>query len=307
MTTEEMLPVEENLSTPREDEQSFPSEEETSIQPTDLRVPSKHGQLPGGLLHEGQVLRDIVFSELTGKKREPLGDPNLTKNFPKLMEHVLCSCVESIGPITKITPSVVERILIGDKDYCTIKIFDISHDPNDPPGVPFNCSQCGKPGDGIIDVSQFEIYDIEDALDSITTVGIGREQRQVRTFVVEVPQYEIRAVFRHGDGFDERALHRLGFGNPIAAESALIAMTLVELTYKGKKSKPGLERKMLDEMPDGAIKYLHARYFEHACGVELSHQITCFRCGKETEVTFTAVDFLLRPRRVSRKSTRRFS
>lgn len=83
--------------------------------------------LPGGYVTSaGEVIKSAEVRELTGKDEEYIGKaPTLSKAFHGLLE----KAVISIGDI-EVTPEVIDRLLIGDRDALLLGIYKATFGPS---------------------------------------------------------------------------------------------------------------------------------------------------------------------------------
>lgn len=71
--------------------------------------------LPGGLVIDGELVREAQVRELNGEDEETLAKPGYAKDFIKLMDGLLSRCVISIGD-KRASRELLDQLLIGDRD-----------------------------------------------------------------------------------------------------------------------------------------------------------------------------------------------
>lgn len=101
-------------------------------------------ELPGGIIADGQIYRNVVLDTLDGETEELIADPKYQNNFEKLLTKILTKLVFELGPFKKeqITEEIIRHLLIADRDFLFFKIIqDNNGEILDE--VKFVCPHCG--------------------------------------------------------------------------------------------------------------------------------------------------------------------
>lgn len=105
--------------------------------------------LPGGYITDaGEVIKTAEVRELNGKDEELINkSPSLTKAFNVVLERA----VVSIGD-EKVTPEILDRMLVGDRDALLLGIYKATFGPT--AELPVFCQGCNEVKDVEVDVDR---------------------------------------------------------------------------------------------------------------------------------------------------------
>jgi hypothetical protein len=104
-------------------------------------------ELPGGLVHDGTVIRTVIVRELTGEHEELLAKSSQARNATHFLS-VLMECgVARVGDTEpKETRKLLKRLLLGDRDQVILGIRKATY--GEKVDLPFwRCPECGELSD----------------------------------------------------------------------------------------------------------------------------------------------------------------
>lgn len=235
--------------------------------------------LPCGYLDKaGKVIRDAEIVAMTGLVRKNIARPETRQNPNKVIDSVLWSCVKRLGENSKISGSVTDRLLAGDRDFLSLKIRELTYGPVI--NAQMKCSSCNEPLDAKLDVRTIKVRTLPDD---------APVRGEHRVFTVEIPEKDIVGVFRYPTGADQAAISATLRKNPVEASYKLYLMCLQE--FNGKAINE-IRATMFDDMPLPTLDAIDAAFRDQQPGPDMRETIVCGLCGAETPISLEVSDFL---------------
>lgn len=249
-------------------------------------------ELPAGLWKDGTAVKEVRLNELNARIRKEMGKPNLRNNPVQLVSTVLAHCIESIGG-NPITEKDINNLLIGDRDFCLLKVREISLGSE--VHLTFNCPMCQVSNRSSIDLQSIAIYELNEDNYEI------REDitPDPRVFMIKgdfQPPWE--ALFRFPLNSDQRAVMRGSVINPLQAQQDLFGRCLIE--WNKEKVFPT----HIDDLSLPEINYLTSEIQDALPGPDLNTEIECVSCGATVPMPMESSDFLF-PEDLGRRSGKR--
>lgn len=113
-------------------------------------------QIPGGYIdHSGAAYRDVELAPLTGSDEELIAARYATRPGPTLTSELLARRIQRIGLIDDITPGLTRALLVADRQYLLIKLFEASFGPTVSAVV-----HCPAPGCGQVFDLDFQLSEL---------------------------------------------------------------------------------------------------------------------------------------------------
>jgi hypothetical protein len=243
--------------------------------PTPEFPPDDVVTLPGGLIKDGRVIKDVVVQELTGEHEEALARVSSPQNYnPFRFLDTLLECgTVSIGDSGDVKKTLKD-LLIGDRDAVLLGIRRATYG-NEIKLTDWDCPNCGQRASltmGLEDIPVTELGDVE--AESVFDLELRRGRR---------------ARVRLANGHDHAAVfesmkYTAAERDTIMLSRCVLTLTQADGTERSLAGFPSLARGMA--MPDRQkiIRELNKRapgprfneipYTHDACGSEVKLAVT---------------------------------
>jgi len=236
--------------------------------------------LPCGWMdREEQIHRDAQIIPMTARVRVDIARPEVRSNPVKVVDAVLLSCVKKIGPVGKITRSITDQMLTGDRDFLVAEIRKISM--GNIVTVIMNCSSCGQKLEVPFDISTAPVLELQE--------GKYEVINKARCFKIDDDGLDIHAVFRYPTGKDQYAVAHILKRNPVEANIKMYRSCLVE--WNGMPVAKTSAR-LFDDLSLPALDFLDEQFIEMMPGPGYRDEASCPGCGVETNLSLETSDFL---------------
>ncbi|MFX0194756.1 MAG: hypothetical protein ACFFCW_01440 [Candidatus Hodarchaeota archaeon] len=239
--------------------------------------------LPGGFFQNGACFREVKLVPPTGRAEELLGEASNSFCLASAITTLLSHCIERIGPITEITPEIVRRLLVGDRDYLVLKLRQITIGDRVEAIIVCPNPQCGEK----IDID----FDIRH-----TPVKQGKISSQV--FTVTLPRQEVfggneegndyRVEFRLPNGADQEELASLAVTNESAAVNKLLGRCI-----QGIDGIMEIDESQIEKLPLSARRKIEKTMAVLVPQVDLEMEAKCPECEKAFSFPFNMSQFFL--------------
>ena len=238
-------------------------------------------ELPCGLLLGGTLHKTAMVTPIMVKDRKDAMDPSRKRNGAKIVSHLLESRVTRIGEISPVGPLHSKSLLAGDREFLLLKLYEVSN-PGKPLTAQFKCSHCKADVEVEIPMEEISILQMPEDAQNDTTGA-------VRTFKVDLPDWEVSAVFKYPNGEMQEAVAPLIDTNPAEGELMLFRKMLV--SWNGG---PPLTEIQFDTLPIGLISGLEKAMMEKSFGPDLRKKLLCGNCGETSFTGLNIANFLFR-------------
>jgi hypothetical protein len=241
-------------------------------------------ELPCGILHDKQVLRQVILRTATSGDRRIFGDELLVHNSGALVTQLLFAKLVRIDGMRSINEQVIRQLLGPDRDAM---VYAIRRETtrSKPFTEKFICSHCETPNEVDIPCSE-----IEDSLRIMPDDARKTVQNGKCVFTVDLPQYEFKGIFAYTDGLVQEHLgQNYGAGaNMFEMEDDILSQLCVDFNGSGGMSADSfatLDMEFKDDLQDAIRKFSY--------GYETAGLHRCYKCKKETRVRADSLDFFL--------------
>jgi hypothetical protein len=159
--------------------------------------------LPGGYVDDNGISHDEVeLAPVTGEEEEFLASLPANVSSVSVATGLLSRCVKRIGAIQRINAALVSDLLVGDRDYLILKLYETAFGQK--VDVILRCpnSACGKP----MEVALF-----------LDQLPVERKRVTQRFFTMQLSP---AAAYRNGNGLDQRLVE---FRLPTGADQEAVA------------------------------------------------------------------------------------
>ena len=240
--------------------------------------------LPGGYYEGGELNRKVELRPLTGLEEEIIAaDSSQDQNIAKLVTLLLSSCVLRIGAIRDITPEIVRKLLVADRDYLILKLRQLTF---------------GDKVEGIIVCPNSECAQKIDIDFNLNDVEIGRKNGFKPAFLMKLSE---KAAYKDGKGKIYREVEfRLPNGgdqeeiapwvgvNEARAMAELYARCIKRIGSIGKVTP-----ELVQLLTKSARQEIEAKIREVTPVVDLTMKIECPYCNLNFVNNFDLYEFFL--------------
>lgn len=247
--------------------------------PENDKDPGYTFELPCGLLRDGELVREVELTPMTGRVRKNIARPDVRKNGARIIDAVLLACVRSIGG-KRVDRQVLDELLVGDRDFLTMKIRQISL--GDRVSAQMQCGSCRERIEFDIDLDQVELYPLADGDGEIADNG------RARLFRIENHDLDVRAAFRFPAGRDQHAIVPLAQKNPVEANYRMYLLCLEEWNDQAKP----FPNSFFENLPLNVLDWVGAEFTARMPGPELEHEVICDLCGTANPMSLEMSNFL---------------
>jgi hypothetical protein len=236
--------------------------------------------LPGGVFQNEGFLREVKLGPLTGRVEEQLGSAPDSLCLASLVTILLANCIERIGKMDDITYEVIRNLLIGDRDYLTLKLRQITF---------------GNRIEAILICPNPECSEKFDIDFNLGNVPIKKGDISSQVFTTRVPasgnkkksKYS-HVEFRLPNGGDQELLSPVFLDDNSEVEDLLLARCINRID--GKKKKDG---SIIEKLSPIARESIAKKMEEIAPQVDLKIDVKCPECGNEFSFDFNIAQFFL--------------
>lgn len=254
----------------------------------DSRIISTHEfEFPCGVINNnGEVCKKFKIKPMTGRVRKKIGEAKVRNNLIKMAKLILEETLVSIEGIDEINESVLNNMLVFDRNYALLalklastkqhsrKIITTSQCQN------FSC-QANMEVEFNIE-TDFPVTKMPDELNQ-NIMNIGG--LKCRVYKVKDEEYG-EIVLRFQSNKDQESIQHLVANNPIEAEHTLMSKLIVG--YNGEKLLPD----NIDDLDLPTISWIEQNMIKYKFGPELGKTIACYNCGRNNDVEIDLITFL---------------
>jgi len=237
--------------------------------------------LPGGYVDgNGTLHSEAELRQLNGYEEELLASRE-GRETCSLVTDVLSGCLKRIGQVSPVPPSLVQRLLVADRQYLLLKLREATFGPDIRGTLLCPWPGCGRK----VDID-FTISDIPVTL-SRDKGPLYTMQLSKQAALSDGNQNAITAVtFRLPNGADQEAVLPLFRGNPARAFSLLLELCVHSL---GEHVNPGPE--LLSRLSPVARQEIEREMERVAPSVNLDMQVECAECSRIFTAPFDIQDY----------------
>lgn len=254
---------------------------------SDIPVATKDVQLPCGLGpdKEGRIHRDATIAPMTGAVRKNIARPEVRQNLGKIVDTILLSGLKRVGPVERIDRRVLDKMLIGDRDFLMLEIRKLSM--TSAVNATMKCGSCGDQIDIKYDLNRIPIRQLADKGDGIEVSGL--ERLFTLDWTSEDGKITVNGKFRFPNGNDQLLTAQGATRNPIEANYNLWYRCLQEWDGKPvEKVSPTL----FDDLTLPVVDAVDAEFRKRQPGPDLRQPVSCPLCGADNDLDLSASDFL---------------
>ena len=253
-------------------------------------------KLPAGLIgRDGSIYRDVLLSPFTGRVHREIAQQDVRTSPTRVFNTILSNCIEEIEGFGKPTQSILRQMLVGDRDFCAVKIRQLTWDS--PVVARTQCDSCSRSNNVEIDLDNLTIYELDESHYDVVDV----DGKPTRVFTVEnIPPNDLSAKFKYICGEDQEAISGLLMKNPIEAEFKMFQRALVE--WEGELM-PNVPKEFFDDLSMDTTAYLANEFNNAQPGPDTLYAVSCPECYAENTIGIFAGDFLFKSQ-TSRSRTR---
>ncbi len=296
---------------------------------------SRNYTLPGGILINGKIIKDVCLKRMDGEVRQEIGKEVMAEDGMAIQDAILFGCVHSIGggPLTR---QIAPEMYQGDIDFISLKVAAIG--ANTPLVVDRDCPskkcQKSKKGGSLyaeIPPDVIEVWTLEDGGESPPErpekredydwkqyfnetrdgVSFGNAKHDgVRCFRIKDEELDppLNALFRFPTGGDMHALSQQFDPevDPIGFLYAMYALCLVEYCGNSpQEGAAGFGTSFVRRMPVDHLDVFDDEFpVRGTFGPETEQLIQCQKCNVISPVTISVTAFLLLGRRNKQRRKR---
>jgi len=241
-------------------------------------------ELPLGVVHNGNVTKDIVLTPMTAKIRRLIANRANQKNPANGLTDVLGHCCESIAGRPP-APQLINALTVGDRDFMLLMLRKISL--GDIIKAKMTCVSCQE--DLAFDIG---IDDIR-----IRRLELGKNfelDGDYPVVKIESDELGLKVTMRLPTGFDQGAISGQVKTDPIGASYAMYARLIKKWERNGKIDETARTVDFIDNLPLRDIEWLEEAVRKASPGPEWQVSLTCEVCGKRTPLDLSDTDFLFK-------------
>jgi len=248
---------------------------------------AKSIQLPCGLGpdKDGKVHRDAEIIPMTGLVRKNIARPEVRQNVAKIVDVILLACLKKVGPLDRIDRRVLDKLLVGDRDFLLLEIRKLSL--GDSVRSTIQCGSCNEKSDITFHLDRLPCRTLADKGEGI------EEQNGERLFVMDWmsadEKHSIKAKFRFPNGADQMVMAGNMHKNPVEAVYQMYYRCLVEWDGKPVEKVPAT---LFDDLALPVVDAVDAEFRKRMPGPDLDQKAVCSLCGAENDLDLRASDFL---------------
>lgn len=239
--------------------------------------------LPGGYYEGEKLNRKVELKPLTGLEEELVANSSQNHNTAKLITLLLASCVLRIGSIRDITPEIVRKLLVADRDYLILKLRQFTFGNKVEGIVVCPDPECGQK----IDID-FDLNDVE----------IGRKNGFKPPFLMKLSKKAAykdskgkihrEIEFRLPNGSDQEEIAPWVGVNEARAMAELYARCIKRIGSIGKVTP-----ELVQLLTKSARQEIEAKIREVAPVVDLTMEVECPYCNLNFVNNFDLYEFFL--------------
>ncbi len=215
--------------------------------------------LPGGLWHEGRLLREFAFTPLTGAVELAMAEAFFdAPSMPDMVTRALTVALQHINHLEP-TPALIDAMSVGDRQFLVQRLAGGLE--MDEVWMTAVCARCGEPFDFMLRFSDLPVKE----------AGRGYPFAQVETS-------RGRACWRVPTGADQKAVAAVS-GEQSATR---ILMTRCLMEISGHDASQAAE--WVAELPDDDWQRVEASLEAVAPEITTAVQVSCIGCGRESQV-----------------------
>jgi hypothetical protein len=244
--------------------------------------------LPGGWVDaKGEVHREVVLSALTGREEALLAENK--QNPASQVTAVLSRCIRRIGTVSPVSESIVQNLLIADRDFLLLKLRAATFGSLVQATVPCPWPDCGRKVD--IDFSTDDIPVVSSEEKGPTyTMSLSPEAA-----FLENGELFRDLTFRLPTGADQELLASVVLENESLALAELLARCIHSIGPVEIASAP-----QIAGLSPLARMEIEREMLRIAPKIELNMEVNCPECGRMFTVPFDLQDFFFGEMRTSR-------
>jgi len=245
--------------------------------------------LPGGYIDEaGQLHKEVSLVPLSGREEELLVSMS-GQGAAAQVSTILSCCVKHIGSISDVSKDLMQKLLVGDRQYLMLKLREITFGEKVQASVSCPWPEC----DTGVDVN-FRIPDIPIKDAQLTTLihecefSVGSEDARQKVW------------FRLPNGADQEALSKKFHENNAIAATQLLWRCIQRID---EIKSPTIEQ--VRDLSSNVRQQIEQRMQKLAPDVELTMQAQCPECHRDFSIPFDIQEFFFGELKTSRELLRR--
>lgn len=230
-------------------------------------------ELPGGFWLDGVCHREAVLRPISGSDEVFLREAGESLSQAHKTSNLLSRCLTHIGLLKSVTPDVVRKITVGDREALLLQLRRLTL--GEQMQCELNCPEpnCGEMMDVNLTVSELLMRPYQQPKD-----------KYMKTFSENGSSY--RVTFRLPSGADQEAVADLACDDPRAASHVLLNRCVERVEVDGDDSQP------LDKLPSTVARYLPAILAELDPQAEIQLNLTCPNCKHDFATVFDTATYL---------------
>jgi hypothetical protein len=241
-------------------------------------------QLPLGVVHNGDVSRDVVLKPMTAKTRRLMAAKSTQKNPSAGLTNLLGQCCESIANAPP-SPQMINSLTIGDRDFMLLMLRKMS--VGDILKAEMSCPRCQEQISFDLPIDDIRINVLEKDKDYViegTNAFTTLKNDELGTEVM----------LRFPTGFDQSTISQQAKTDPVGASYALYVRLIKSWFVNGEPVENPNTMDFIDDLPLKEIEWLENAFRKAMPGPDWMVNLTCELCSKETLLDLSDTDFLFR-------------
>ncbi len=228
--------------------------------------------LPGGYWHEGKCYREATLRPLTGADESFLVEENRSLPSAQRVTALLSRCLQSLGPLRRVTGAAVRSLTVGDRDALILQLRRLAF--GNRLDCLLSCCACG------------ERLDLELTVDELLLPPIPDRQEWYET-TLQTQEDFCRVRFRLPTGADQEAAAELATRDASAAEALLLQRCVAEVKKSDGQSKP------FEAWPDTVRLEIPLQMAQLDPQAELEFRLHCPACRQSFSTLLDPAAFLI--------------
>ena len=257
---------------------------------------NKYIQLPYGYIDcSGIVHKEVVIRALSGREEEMLAGSS-GQSGAQLSTLILSCCVQKIGTVGTVTPSIIRNLSIGDRNFLLLKIREITFGSKISAVVPCPWHGCGAKMDIDFNIEDIPVRAGSKPAQKWYTISLVRNHFTNPDSFTETVEMNIRVP----DGEDQEVISPLLEINQVHASKVLLSRCI---SYKGDSGDSIM--KIVDNLTSGGIHYIEQQIEELSPAVDMTIETNCPQCKRAFDVPLNIQDFFFGELKISKHMLRR--
>jgi hypothetical protein len=223
--------------------------------------------LPGGYVdEEGRAHYEVEMSPVTGREEEYLASLPQSATSADTVTGLLAKCVERVGSLDRVTPSLIGNLLVADRDYLMIRLREMTFGKR--VEAKMSCTECGK------------LMDLTFSLDDI---NIERKALTQRYFLLNLDATADGANLPGSDGLSVEFRLPTGAMQKAATvwfdiNETRAANTLLSLCIRRIGNLTGVDELAIEGLGMAGRRQIEEAIKQHAPAAEIELEAECPEC-----------------------------